>query len=234
MVWRPEPVRPQTGPSLPEADLANPSDRIQLHLSLVAGLIGLAIAWLLPASPGRWGGLAVLLLAIAYGLWAYFGATGPSFIYVRPQPFGGMAPDGYRYYWIRHRGRRPFADVRISLLDQCRAAAPSPEALNAHFEFPEVGPTLLRGAERQIRWKPLSPEREHLLITIETREGALVEELWIKGVEFRLTVDRMKPGRAGLKRVVAIKSHGYAPAEHPCSVAPEEAEGRQLRLAGVP
>lgn len=213
--------------------MPNSSDRTQLHLSLVAGLIGLAIAWLLPISPGRSAGLAVLLLAIAYWLWAYYGASGPSFIYIRPKPFGGMAPDGYRYYWIRHRGRRPFIDVRISLLDQCRAAAPSPDALNAHFEFPEIGPTLIRGAERQIRWKPLSPGREHLLITIETRDGALVEELWINGVEFRLTVDRMKRGRTDLERVVTIKTPGYVQAEQPCSAPPPEGEGRQLRLADV-
>lgn len=213
--------------------MLNPSARIQLHLSLVAGLIGLAIAWLLPISPGRLAGLAVLLLAIAYWLWAYYGASGPSFIYVRPKPFGGMAPDGYRYYWIRHRGRRPFVDVRISLLDQCRAAAPSPDALNAHFEFPEIGPTVVRGAERQVRWKPLSPEREHLLITIETRDGVLVEELWINGVEFRLTVDRMTRGRTDLERVVTIKSAGYVPAEQPRSAPPDGAGERQLRLVGV-
>lgn len=188
--------------------MTHPSGRPHLHTSLVAGLIGLAIAWLLSVSPGRWAGLAVLLLAIAYGLWAYYGGRGPGFIYIRPQPFGGMAPDGYRYYWIRHRGRRPFADVRISLLDQCRAATPSAEALNSHFEFPEIGPTLIRGAERQIRWKPFWSEREHLLFTIESREGALVEEPWINGLEFRLTVDRMARGRTTLKRVVTIKSRG--------------------------
>lgn len=213
--------------------MTHPSGRTHLHTSLVAGLIGLGIAWLLPVSPGRWAGLAVLLLAIAYGLWAYYGGSGPGYIYIRPQPFGGVAPDGYRYYWIRHRGRRPFADVRISLLDQCRAATPSAEALNAHFEFPEIGPTPIRGAERQIRWKPFWPEREHLLLTIESREGALVEELWINGLEFRLTVDRMARGRAALKRVVAIKSPGYVPAEHPCGAPPQDAEGGQLRLAGV-
>jgi len=49
----------------------HPSGRTQLHTSLVAGLIGPAIAWLLPVSPGRWAGLASLLVAIAYGLWAY-------------------------------------------------------------------------------------------------------------------------------------------------------------------
>ena len=188
--------------------MTHPSGRPHLHTSLVAGLIGLAIAWLLSVSPGRWAGLAVLLLAIAYGLWAYYGGRGPGFIYIRPQSFGGMAPDGYRYYWIRHRGRRPFADVRISLLDQCRAATPSAEALNSHFEFPEIGPTLIRGAERQIRWKPFWSEREHLLFTIESREGALVEEPWINGLEFRLTVDRMARGRTTLKRVVTIKSRG--------------------------
>jgi len=213
--------------------LENPSGRTQLHVSLVAGLIGLAIAWLLPVSPGAWAGLGVLVLAITLGLWAHHGRTSPHFLYVRPQPFGGMAPDGYRYYWIRHRGHRPFQDVQISLLDQCRAAAPPANALDAHFEFPQVGPALLRGGEKQIRWKPLSPEHEHLLITIETRDVTLVEELWINGMEFRLTLDRMKRGRWAPKRLAVIKSHGYVPAEHPCGAPPRKAEEQRIRLASV-
>jgi hypothetical protein len=124
-------------------------------------------------------------------------------------------------HWNEHRAAalRRRADL---LLDQCRAATPSAERLNAHFEFPEIGPTLIRGAERQIRWKPFWSEREHLLFTIESREGALVEELWINGLEFRL------------KRVVTIKSRGYVTAEHPCGAPPQDAERGQLRLAGVP
>ena len=213
--------------------MAKPNGRPQLHPSLVAGLIGLAIAWLMRVSPGPRVGLGVLVLAIALGGWAHYRRTGPHFVYVRPQPFGGMAPDDYRYYWIRHRGRRPFQDVRISLLDQCRAAAPPAEALDAHFEFPQIGPAAGRGGEPQIRWRPLSPEHEHLLITIETRDVTLVEELGVNGREFRLTLDRMTRGRSRPKRLVAIKSHGYVPAERPCGPPRREAEERRIRLTGV-
>jgi hypothetical protein len=67
MVWR-----LRTGPThTAGGGVRHPSGRTQLHTSLVAGLIGPAIAWLLPVSPGRWAGLASLLVAIAYGLWAY-------------------------------------------------------------------------------------------------------------------------------------------------------------------
>jgi hypothetical protein len=213
--------------------LADPSSRTHLHVSLVAGLIGMAVAWLLPVSPGRWLGFVVLVVAVVYGVSAYFHALGPTFIYVRPQPFGGMALDGYRYYWIRHRGRRPLVDFRISLLDQCRAAAPVPEPLNAHFEFPQIGSTRLRGSERQVRWKPLSLEYEASLDHDRVAGRHAAGRALDQRVEFRLTVDRMKRGRTVPKRLIAIKSHRYVVAERPCGAPPEEAEGRQLRLAGV-
>lgn len=213
---------PTAGGAVPE-----PSGRTQILVSVVAGLIGMAMAWLLPFAPGQWAGLVVLVVASGYCLWVYFRATTPTFAYVRPLPSGGLGLDGYRYYCIRHRGRRPLFDVRITLLDQCRAGAPRREGFDAHFAFPVIGPALARGDERQIRWKPLSAAREYFLITIESREMALVEELWINGPDFRLTVARMNRGEPALTPLIAIKTHNYVAAEPPCEAPAEESQDRQ-------